>query len=169
MIISSPDGETLSTRAAEIPGTKNGSSDLDILLFYKVCKYRERNGLKCWKWDNRVWKVAKSHSEYQAANGYMGHDGGSAAKRFAGQRFTHYGIDWTYVGENCAVTDSKGKDIIQIADRILELWKLSPRHNELLLSTNSEFIGISCINGTDYKWSHNYHWWTYTTLNVYRE
>jgi len=144
-------------------------TDLDVLLYYKICEYRTENDLPCWEWDEKAWKVAKSHSEYQSQTGYMGHDGGSKIRRYAGQRFTYYNFEWSYVGENCAVADSKGMEMMEIADRIMVLWKASPSHNKLLLSTNARFAGVSCVKGTDYKWSSNYYYWTYATLNIYRQ
>lgn len=149
--------------------TSYAQTDLDVLLYYKICEYRAENNLTCWKWDNKAWKVAKSHSIYQSKTGYMGHDGGSKIRRYAGQRFTYYNIDWHYVGENCAVANTKGMDMAQTVNRIMAMWKASPAHNELLLSTNAKFAGVSCIIGTEYKWSHNYYYWTYATLNVYRQ
>jgi len=142
-------------------------TNLDVILYYKICEYRKDNGLDCWVWSDNVWKVAKSHSAYQTQTGTMGHYGGSSTKRLAGERFTYYGIKWIYVGENCAVTNSDGKDDIAIANKILFLWKNSPEHNALLLSDRAEFAGVSCLKGRNYKWSHNDHWWTYATLNVY--
>ena len=35
-------------------------SQLDYLLFEKICDYRQQYGLKCWKWDDKAWKVASN-------------------------------------------------------------------------------------------------------------
>jgi len=142
-------------------------SDLDVILYYKICEYRKDNGLNCWKWSDKAWYVAQTHSQYQKQTGFMGHYGGSELKKLAGERFAYYGIKWLYVGENCAVTNSDNKDDIEIANKIMFLWKKSPAHNALLLSNKAEFAGVSCLKGRDYKWSHDDHWWTYATLNIY--
>ena len=106
-------------------------SNLDYILYYKICHYREANGLQRWTWDKDAWKVANSHSKYQCETGIMGHFGDSPAKKFAGERFTFYGIEWMYVGENCAVTNAKGRTTEEIADQLLTLWKNSPPHKYL--------------------------------------
>ena len=141
-------------------------SDLDYLLYYKISQYRTQNNLKPWKWDDNAWKVAHSHTYYQIKTGKMGHKEILKERYYAGERFTSYDILWTYVGENCAVIDMVGLDLDGIASRILELWKNSPPHNTLLLSSTADFAGISCEEGLTYK--HYDGPWMYATLNVYK-
>jgi|19_taG_2_1085344.scaffolds.fasta_scaffold158745_1 uncharacterized protein YkwD len=146
----------------------NAQSDLDYLLFTKICKYREDNGLNCWDWDGDAWKVARSHSLFQSNIGLVQHSGNSEKRKYAGERFTSYNIFWTYVGENCAVIDTPELNEDEIACKILEMWKQSPPHNKLLLSEKAPMGAVSCIKGTHYKWSQDYEW-TYATLNIYEQ
>ena len=142
-------------------------SDLDYLLYYKISQYRIQNNLKPWKWDDSAWKVAHSHTDYQIKTGKMGHKENLKERYYAGERFTSYDVLWTYVGENCAVIDMVGLELDEIANRVLELWKNSPPHNTLLLSSSADFAGISCEEGLTYK--HYNGPWLYATLNIYRQ
>tara|TARA_Y100000034_G_scaffold110660_1_gene143012 strand:- start:73 stop:567 length:495 start_codon:yes stop_codon:yes gene_type:complete len=144
----------------------NAQTSLDYALYEKICEYRTQNNLPCWVWNSDVWLVANSHSLYQVEKGEMGHYESNLIRFRVGNRFTYHGIPWNYAAENCAVTDVSGLTTEEMATKILELWKASPGHNGLLLSTLPESGAVSCVKGSDYKWSHDHQWWAYATLNV---
>ena len=149
--------------------TTFSQTSLDYLLFNKCNEYREQNGLKKWEWSGRAFKPAEHHSNYQARTGKMGHDENTITPRPT-SRLDYYDIFWTYSGENCAVICSSNMSENAIAERILDLWKKSPPHNELLLNADDAEVGaISCKVGRTYKWSKNEYDWVFCTLTVFSE
>ena len=138
---------------------------LEQLLFKKICDYRYSKGLKCWTWDDHIWRVSNSHNNYQINHKEIGHVESDYDKGSVGRRYTYYNVEWNYAGENCAVINSFGKSEEEIAEKIIAAWIASPPHHKLLLSKKGKFGAVTCRLSYSYLWSED-HPWTYATLNV---
>ena len=153
-------------------GTSLGAisqTSLDHLLFEKCNNYRSANGLKRWAWSGKAFEAAEHHTNYQVKSGTMGHDENTRTPSPT-SRLDYYGIDWVYSGENCAVVCASGYSEEYIANRIFQLWRESPTHNDVLLNPNVANVGaISCKRGNRNSHSKNELEWLFCTLTVYAE
>jgi len=145
-------------------------TSLDYLLFEKCNNYRTSNGLKRWVWSDKAFEPAEHHTNYQVKTGKMGHDENTITPRPT-SRLDYYDIDWVYSGENCAVVCASGYSEEYIANRIFQLWRESPTHNDVLLNPDGANVGaISCKKGNKYSWDDSGKYkWVFCTLTVYKE
>ena len=144
-------------------------TSLDHLLFEKCNSYRSSEGLKKWVWSGEAFEPAELHTDYQVKTETIGHRENSKTPNPT-SRLDFYGINWFYSGENCAVVLSTGYSEEYIANRILQLWKETPEHNDLLLNPNDGEVGaISCKRGNRNSHSKNELEWLFCTLTVYAE
>lgn len=101
-------------------------------------------------WDDRVAQAALLHSEYQAAEEEMTHDGPPGLSN-AGLRIRAQGYDWTYYSENVAYgyRDSAA---------VTAAWLSSPGHCRNIMSPTAEDFGMGyaeSAGGVPY-WTQNF-------------
>jgi uncharacterized protein YkwD len=130
---------------------------LDSLVFNKVNEYRASKGLSKISWDTAAFKASKCHSDYleglAAKTNYTvitaGHSENAKGLEDAEDRFIHFGGKTKYVGEIVLINSSNLKDndadkLDKLATSLVKQWKDSPKHNEIMLTPNFNFGGISC-------------------------
>ena len=142
-------------------------TQLDHLLFDKCNEYRRQNDIKEWTWSNKAFVPAEHHSKYQAKTGDMGHKENTITPSPT-SRLDYYDVVWTYSGENCAAMLKTGLTNEEIANKILDMWKDSKIHNDLLLRRDGDLGAISCRIGRNYKWSIDEYAWVFCTLTVFK-
>jgi uncharacterized protein YkwD len=112
-------------------------------LFEEINLYRFDNNLAEVDWDVNVAAVAVEHSVDMKSTGILTHDGPSPCVFPAdclGMRLLSGSILYTSAGENVA----RG---FEDPDQLLEAWKLSPTHNEILLDPQWQHMGIAYLEG----------------------
>jgi uncharacterized protein YkwD len=117
------------------------AQELDV-LFWNVNGVRNLYGLSHLHLSPRLSHAARTHAEDMAAHGFFAHnssDGTDWAARIHG--FYPYE---TWLGENIAAGFSGG---IQV----LDAWRASPAHNEILLTPDFNAIGLGCFASGD-RW-----------------
>ena len=134
-------------------------TEFDLNVLKLVNTYRIENNLCPFTWDTMMYKVADNQSKYMAATGHLCHDqivSDSVKFRVTpdfATKFINQGINFNcFASENCGVvfnTDKLSSD--SIAKRIVETWKKSPPHNEMLLDTVLTNVGISHVVGYNYE------------------
>ena len=118
---------------------------LDLLIVKYVNKHRINYGLPVLSWDNKLYKITKSHNDYQFDNGVIEHE--QNGKSYL-ERVRENGV---YMGECVIQTgglgggtlDDKAKDIV-------EQWICSPSHNVILLDKKANSISVSTRLGAFY-------------------
>ena len=105
-----------------------------------VNKERISRGLKALRFDSRLRKVARAHSEDMFKRGYFAHI--SPEGKSVADRATAAGIDFLVIGENLAYAPN-----VELAHKGL---MNSEGHRENILSTDFGKIGIGVIDGGIY-------------------
>lgn len=121
--------------------------------------FRERNGLRPVETDGEVQQLASSHSADMAAHSYSGHEdseGRSFSERYrragipdcAGENVAQtwvnqqVDVDWAEGGEFAAYNEE------ELAEMLFRMWKNSEGHRKIMLSKNTDEIGLG-INRTE--------------------
>lgn len=134
-------------------------TELDLKVFNLVNEYRKENNLKELVWDTMVLKVSKNQVEYMSITGHLVHDQleedslkFNITNDFA-SKFIKQGINFNcVVFENCAVIFNTNRmSVDSIAYLVIDGWKKSPIHNEVMLDPKMTNVGISHKNGSIYK------------------
>jgi uncharacterized protein YkwD len=134
----------------------SAQTKLDSLVFGKVNQYRLENGLKEFKFDTVCFKSSKHHTSYLYRknlavwpNSFCGHsedtlkDHSDRYKFYSNnKRFLHLGEVAQSISKNYKVIDTDYLD--KMASSIVDAWKSSPKHNELILKSDFLFGGVSC-------------------------
>jgi len=138
---------------------------LDTLVFNKVNEYRVSKGVPELKWDTNSFKAANLHTKYLFRKNFAlwpvtfsGHS--EDTLKSPSDRFESISKErWTKVGE-AALAISKNYKVgdtlmyNKMATEIVTAWKLSEKHNEIILSREYVFGGVSCdslVKGTGLK------------------
>jgi len=105
-----------------------------------ISQYRREHGLSAVKTDAQLTAVAERQARAMAASGIMDH---SVAGAFV-TRISGAGTD--SAGENIAAGTKTWVDTLRI-------WKASPGHNENLLRSNADIVGVAVArnDATHYK------------------
>jgi uncharacterized protein YkwD len=134
-------------------------TELDLKILNLVNEYRIENSLKPLVWDTIVVKVSGNQVDYMSTTGHLVHDQleedsviFKVTKTFE-EKFTNKGIDFRcFVFENCAVVFNVDTlSLNQIANYVVDGWKKSPIHNEIMLDPKMTNVGISHKKGNIYK------------------
>ena len=121
----------LSFISISLSSAQNKRSAVDSILFEKINEYREENCLNRLTWCDSAYKTSLHHTRYLANNHKISHD--RPDEDFL-VRFEMFGIDSYYQGENLMYVNYYNTPTDDsLAVFILEGWKNSPTHNELLL------------------------------------
>lgn len=129
-------------------------TSLDSLILDQVNSYRAEYGLPAMRFEARLMQVAENQAEYSARLGQVRHDQDADAEGFDEEpvfvkRFTRVGIDTT---SGCSVQAEIMAGIAdtasvltndQLAKMIVDGWKASPEHDEILRVRQFVDVGIS--------------------------
>ncbi len=98
-------------------------------LLYKINQYRLDNGLNPLSIDEKLYGLAKSHSQYMNQGNSLSHD--NFEERFRKSRRSHCieNVGWNYSSPEAQ----------------LNAWKSSKGHNANLLDAKIRFAGISKV------------------------
>jgi uncharacterized protein YkwD len=137
----------------------HSQTDLDFKVLKLVNEYRVENHLCPFTWDTMMFKVAVNQSNYMSATGHLYHDQiMSDSLKFKvtpdfTTKFIKQGVNFKcYASENCSVVfNADTLSIDCIAKRVVEGWKKSPPHNEMLLDTVLTHVGVSHLIGYKYE------------------
>jgi hypothetical protein len=135
--------------APVLPSLALAADSEELAVVDLINSYREKNGLSKLAVSGALSKAALGHSTDMANKNFFDHDslnGASFADRIAA---TGYKTD-TGLGENIAAGTQKGADTF-------EIWRKSPKHNEIMLGKDFKAVGI----GRAYNAKSAYKWyWT---------
>jgi len=106
--------------------------ELDKELFGLINEYRKSKGRKALEWDQKLYDGSKHHSTYQAFAMTSGHDESIDVKDFTEESFKVRAAKYDIWGECVATTGGSPPNV----QKLLELWKKSPLHNNILLDKN---------------------------------
>jgi len=151
--------------------TSTAQTDLDMLILQEINKYRQENNLNGIRFQKGVWYVANKHTYYQRESKYMGHRENIDIPNYEENttisgRFNQYtNIPWEGVGENCIVMKVRNETDYELAVEVVNRWKNSKRHNELMLSDEYVYGGVSSLYGK--MWESYVGDYLYVTYNIY--
>ncbi len=120
---------------------------LDSVVFEKVNEYRISKGFKSLGWDITCYKAAKVHTNYLFRTGKVGHKEDTLVDPKDRLRYVDSKGKWTIINEVAISTNINIKDdsIDKIAILIVNGWKNSKLHNDVILDSVSLFSGVECI------------------------
>ena len=124
-------------------------TELDYTILKKLNEYRKENGLITLVWSNKAFKASEHHSKYMNEKGKLTHHEDSPTPSL-NSRMWQYGItNYVIGGEICCLACTyEITSIDSIAIIILDSWKNSKGHNEIMLNPKYEFAGSSCLHKT---------------------
>jgi uncharacterized protein YkwD len=139
--------------------TTHSQTDLDFKVLKLINDYRVENNLHLFVWDTIMFKVADNQSRYMSSTGHLYHDQVmSDSLKFKvtpdfTTKFTNQGVNFKcYASENCSVVFNADKlSTDSIAKYVVEGWKKSAPHNEMLLDVIITHVGISHLIGYKYE------------------
>lgn len=123
---------------------------LDSLVFAKVNEYRVSLGLNKVEFDSVCYKAAECQANYQMVNKVCGHLQKTPGFETMGQRLKFFGRrNYSFAGEVCAAiaVNVKIGDTTyyeKLATKIVEGWKESPSHNEVLMDPHYKYAAVCC-------------------------
>jgi uncharacterized protein YkwD len=129
----------------------SAQTKLDSLVFEKVNQYRIENGLKEFKFDSVCFKASKHHTSYLVKTGRVGHSEDSLKEPKDRMKVFDKKNKWTIICEVALSTKPRNiKDIDidineKLATDVVNGWKSSKDHNNILLDKNCSFSGVSCF------------------------
>lgn len=118
--------------------------ELDLLIVKYVNKHRASYGLSKLKWDSDLYKITKSHTEYQFSSGVVEHE--ENGKTYS-ERVRENGV---YMGECVLLTSGVFTNLDVTAKDLVSSWINSPSHNRILLGKKSLSISVSTKLGIYY-------------------
>lgn len=128
------------------------------LIIKKINQYRKEYGLTPLKYSSEAKLANTQMLTYMVETFTMPFDHSQKLQSSFGQTFDNftdritylYGYNYNYIGENLCTFDDKKTDE-ERANRVLEIWKNSPSHNELLLDTKYDGVCVgSKVSNTIY-------------------
>ena len=136
--------------------TPYSQTSLDYKVFEKINEYRGENKLPELEWSDKIFHAAKHHIEYMIKDKVLAH----AEKNNTPDPFNRvelYGVKWRSVGEILTVIHVAEVSEDIKATRIVQSWKESPGHNEIMLTKDFTHGASSCGLGTlkihgDWPW-----------------
>lgn len=106
---------------------------------------RAKYGLKPLELNEELARVASLKSQDMAANNYFDHHSPTYGSPF--DMMNHFGIHYSYAGENIAAGQRTPEEVVQA-------WMESPGHRANILNENFTQIGVGFIKGGSYQ----YYW-----------
>jgi uncharacterized protein YkwD len=129
----------------------SAQTKIDTLVFNKVNEYRSSMNLNPLKWDTTSFKASNIHTKYLVKTGRVGHSEDSLKEPKDRMKVFDKKGKWTTICEVALSTkprNIKDTDIDineKLATDVVNGWKSSKDHNEILLDKNCSFSGVSCL------------------------
>jgi Cysteine-rich secretory protein family len=121
------------------------TTDLEYGLLAKINDARTDQGLRPLRLTARIWSVAGTRAARMASTNVLSHTvAGSISSELHAK-----GIPWYAYGE--AIGYTRAKRGTTAMNELFSLWKASPEHWKLMMSSNYNYIGI----GLAYRSSNN--------------
>jgi uncharacterized protein YkwD len=121
---------------------------LDSLVLSKINSYRVSKGLDVVKFSTIDFNAANHHSKYLSGKSYISHAEDKLTTPMDRYKFFG-GNKYASVGENVLSYNLNVKDsdmfLDKISTEVVDMWKKSPGHNEILLTKEYKFAGVSCV------------------------
>uniref|UniRef100_H3GX02 SCP domain-containing protein n=2 Tax=Phytophthora ramorum TaxID=164328 RepID=H3GX02_PHYRM len=127
--------------------TYTQSDDYFSVMLDRVNQARAAEGLPALCTNKKLQNAAQEHSDDQAANNYLDHEGTDGTN--IEDRVAQAGYDWTSVAENIAAGQPN-------VDSVMNTWMNSPGHRENILGDYTNF-GVAYAYNADSKFQH---YWT---------
>lgn len=128
-------------------------TELDYLVLKKINEYRVSLNLKNLVFCEKSFLAAKHHTEYMVNEREVGHKENNTTPNPYDRLMKYYpNVSWKEVGENCTGTPFHGQNINELAEDIVNNWKTSPIHNEIMTDPDFIYCGVSCLEGTVKKY-----------------
>ena len=151
---------------------------MDMVLLGLINEYRDDNNLSPITFSNRVWGISEHHTIYMVKSEDLNHSESLDVNNFKELSFDERGrkicdtIDKgsfsMAVYENLSRVYDTG-DLYVVAEKILDLWIASPKHNSVLLTKTSKVSSLyGSITSMSNKKRGEEHTnvCIYTTLNI---
>jgi len=122
-------------------------TSLDYKVFEKINEYRVENQLPELEWSDKIFHAAKHHIDYMIKVGVLEHAENNNTPH-PSNRVELYGVKWRIVGEILTVIHVTEVSEDVKATRIVQSWKKSPGHNEIMLTKDFTHGASSCGLGT---------------------
>ncbi|KAL3665513.1 hypothetical protein V7S43_009548 [Phytophthora oleae] len=124
------------------------SDDYFSAMLAAVNKERAANGLSALCMNKKLQNAAQRHSDDQAKNNFMAHDGSDGSTM--SKRVTDAGYQWNAVAENVAAGQVD-------VDAVMESWMNSPGHRANILGADYTMFGTAYVYNADSTYKH---YWT---------
>ena len=124
---------------------------IDTLVFNKVNEYRISMCLNPLKWETTCFKASEIHTKYLKHTNKVGHTEDTLVNPQDRLKFFDKKGKWTIINEVALSTKPRNiKDTEidineKLATDVVEVWKSSKDHNDILLNKNCSFSGVSCL------------------------
>jgi uncharacterized protein YkwD len=136
LVLTASLGLASSAQAAIKAGADQGIEQGMIQL---VNAYRSEHGLAPLKTNGALMRAARAHSRDMAEHDYFDH-ASQDGEQFA-QRLNRFGFRWQSAGE--AIAQASGlTSTTTAADQAITMWRQSPPHNRILLTSGFRAVGI---------------------------
>ena len=114
--------------------------------------FRDQQGGEPVRVDATLYATARRFAEFMARTGEYGHEADGLTP---GQRLRREGYAYCMVAENIAFAyDSRGFRTSQLAEKMMDGWKVSPGHRRTLLDEQAAVIGVAIARSkTDYYYA----------------
>ncbi len=116
------------------------ASDLGSALLERILEVRAEHELAPVKVSKTLTKVAQSHADEMASEGYFDHKSPHDDHSYPEDRAEKAGYDWGVIRENLFKTPTSEKE--KFVAEALELWLKSHHHRDNLLHKDVKDIGV---------------------------
>lgn len=125
---------------------------LDSLVLSKINSYRVSKGLDVVKFSTIDFNAANHHSKYLSGKDYISHAEDKLTTPMDRYKFFGGSIgsgEFVSIGENVLSYNLNVKDneipLDEVSTELVDMWKKSEKHNEILLTKEYKFAGVSCV------------------------
>lgn len=122
-------------------------TELDYLVLEKVNNYRVSLGLDELEFCDKSFLAAKHHTEYMVSKKELGHGEENSTPR-PRHRLSKYGQNSCLkVGETCSAIPFGGQSIDAVAEKVVNNWKKSPKHNRIITDPELNYAASCSLEG----------------------
>jgi hypothetical protein len=132
-----------------IPVQATSTTDAEHLILDWINQARNERGLDDLRAGHRLWDIAAYRADRMADTNRLSH---SIAGKI-GSQLNARNVPWYAYGEDIGY--SPQRSVTKAAAELFKLWKASPSHWELMMSSRYNYIGV----GLDYR-SSNHRWFS---------
>lgn len=123
-------------------------TSLDYKVFEKINEYRVENGLNELIWCEKTFLSVEVHTKYMIVEGRLSHTENSTTPKFTDRLMVFVDNDYILGNENVSMVSINGIEdsIDDIAEKIVNSWKVSKGHNKAMLNKKSNVGAVNCGN-----------------------